>query len=366
MSIYERGTIPNQGQTMEDYELPSQILSNATQKLKEIFAVEGVAPYMIGSWMLRREVLQEEGENENLVVILRGESIQEATQCIIMRGSNNRTFSVSPEQETNRITLEDALYFQKEVELFSRPERLTEEQEKLLDLLYTTPIEAPAQVGRRDAEGKLIRENSTTDRAIAFSDVGFVFVHHDQNPDAPLAPVKVNLRELPPELLEQAGVVFAEMAQKEGIKADFVAGIPNAGTPLALVFSEKTGIAYIDMFEKEETGGVRRIVAADSDMNFKGKSVVIIDDVITEATTKEYAFGVAESLNVENPVLFVLVDRQEGGAETLRKRVRSFYSAFTLDQALRYGLRNGHVTQAQYQAAVNYREQLKSGKNLNP
>src|SRR5690349_8933839 len=77
----------------------------------------------------------------------------------------------------------------------------------------------------------------------------FALKLHERKPDAPLSPVYINLRNLPPEVLDQVGVVMTEMTEDEE-QPNFCAGIPEAGMPLVAAYADHSGIESKSMFKK--------------------------------------------------------------------------------------------------------------------
>lgn len=115
-----------------------------------------------------------------------------------------------------------------EATIGQHPEGLSPNQELLADLMFDTRTEAP--VMRRLQSGvfeKIIRPTSPIDFALEGE---FGMKIHDSQPDAPLSPLYINLRELPENILNQFGLVLSEMDLGDDARPDVSSGIPNAGT----------------------------------------------------------------------------------------------------------------------------------------
>ena len=116
---------------MADFESPSPapdpdedstqgIVDDLTQEIKLLFIEQEAVNYMKDSWIMRRQLVHENGDLESVVIILRGKSIQEPVQYIIMAG-NHRAMSIFPALERKSLTLEDANFFRQKFEHFKNP-----------------------------------------------------------------------------------------------------------------------------------------------------------------------------------------------------------------------------------------------------
>ena len=234
----------------------------------------------------------------------------------------------------------------------NHPEGLTENQEILADLLFETKQIAP--VTRRFGEPgnyrfeKIERPTSPID----FAQEGeFALKMHENQPDAPLSPIFVNIRNLPESLVNRVGLALSEIPTDE--PSDFCAGIPKAGLPLSKAYSHYSGIPVIDIFGKEETGDRRKIIAGEG-IDTAGTNVRLIDDLATSGETKLEAIRAAEEMGLRVVDILVLVDRQQGAIKQLREAGYTLKAAFTLDQLLKYGLRTDKISVEQYNQVKEY------------
>lgn len=235
------------------------------------------------------------------------------------------------------------------------PEGLTPSQEKLADLLFTTKTRA--LVNRRQRLGgrynfyKMIRLTSPVDFPV--SDEEFALKLHESKPEAPLSPIYINLRNLPEKVLNQVGVVLSELTAGDMRSPDLCTGIPNAGIPLAEVYSKFSGIKVdSSVFEKKEDDDKRRIVSSSS--IGEGKRIRIIDDLATEGGTKLETLEAAEEMGYQVEDIVVVLDRQQGATQLLAEKGFKLRAAFTLDQLLKYGLRTGRLSQEGYDKVKEY------------
>ena len=118
--------------------------------------------------------------------------------------------------------------------------------------------------------------------------------------------------------------IFYEYVIEDGIKFDFIAGIPNAADPFVKEFAKlfpgcEDKILYLN---KEVEAEMRRIGCLKEESRrkiFPGAIVLLFDDLITKAESKlEAAHALeAEGLRVHDVV--VLVDREQGGRDEMEK-----------------------------------------------
>lgn len=240
----------------------------------------------------------------------------------------------------------------KEAVQSQHPEGLSVNQEKLADLLFLTKIEAKVKRREQLPNGSFKFFDVTRPTSpIDFAQEGeFALKLHERKPEAPLSPIYINLRNLPPNVLDQIGQVLAEIPSEQ--KPDFCAGIPNAGIPLAEAYSKSSSIPTKEIFTKVQTGAERKIVAQE-ETEKKGK-IRIIDDLVTQADTKLEAIKAAEVQGYEITDIVVLVDREQGGSQQLSKAGYKLRSAFTLSQLLKYYLRTGKIDQARFNQITSY------------
>jgi uridine monophosphate synthetase len=159
----------------------------------------------------------------------------------------------------------------------------------------------------------------------------FKLKQHQQQPNAPLSPIKINLR--PPELggpmdaqaLYLCGTLMHERLYQSPadqfplISFECMAGIPRAGRALAESLRHEIGWWPVSLIElgKEETEAGRMITGVSGDFD-PGDRVLLVDDVITFAHTKLEAIAAVKEVDLRIAGLVVLVDRQQGGSKQLQ------------------------------------------------
>lgn len=234
-------------------------------------------------------------------------------------------------------------------------------QKQLADLLINTKTHTKVRRRKRKEGGAyefyyIVRDTSPID--FRESEEEFAFVYHENNPQAPLSPIIVNLRKMPDSLNLKIAECMAEI--KLSGRPDYCTGIPNAAIPYALDYSKVSGIPYVTLFEKDDKPGSPRILPAKDAPKGNGKTLLIIDDVITKGESKFRAFKVAEDLGYKVLGLIVLVDRGEGGKKVIENAGYEFYAPLNLQDLLDYYLEKGKIDQKLYDETVEYLNQSAS------
>ncbi|HEY4499140.1 MAG TPA: orotidine-5'-phosphate decarboxylase [Candidatus Paceibacterota bacterium] len=157
---------------------------------------------------------------------------------------------------------------------------------------------------------------------------------HEKNPDAPLSPIYLNIRELPDWLYTLAGDVLHDLIIQEGIADfDYVIGIPKAGEPIGVALAKAIGKPHLRI-EKTETDGGRKITSHILDSFEKGKRVLLVDDLVTKADTKREAIQSVEANGLEVVATVVLYDREQGGLKELNDSGRKVVAMARLGETL--------------------------------
>jgi len=240
------------------------------------------------------------------------------------------------------------------------PEGLTPNQEILAAMFLDTKTEGKSRKRYQNSDGSYRFEEVPRPMAIidfANDDYEFAITEHiKENPAAPLSPLYINIRNLNNKVLNQVGIVINEMEssdEKRGVifRPDLCAGIPTAGVPLAEAYSKISGIPEKKIFNKEENGGVSRIVGNTEGDNIKLR---LIDDLASQGITKVESAKEAQAMGFDVVSFFVVVDRQQGGLERLREIVPEVKAAMTITQILQFGLRTGRMTQEKHDKVLAY------------
>jgi orotate phosphoribosyltransferase len=171
---------------------------------------------------------------------------------------------------------------------------------------------------------------------------GFKLKLHDKNPNAPLSPFYLDLgtKDNPkPGPLTQEIVNLATRCMQyayffnNNIDFDAVVGIPNAGDPFAKAWGKLYGVHRLEL-EKYEYNDKRAIASLKLPIPLEVKKVLLVDDLITEADSKRESIDVLRDNSLEVIDVVVLVDREQGGENELRKLGCALHSVFTITALL--------------------------------
>lgn len=127
--------------------------------------------------------------------------------------------------------------------------------------------------------------------------------------------------------------LIAETARNWGISVDAVGGLTMGADPIALsvgiaAFAEdnSTNLQTFTVRKKAKEHGRHKLIEG----NFaEGKSVVVIDDVITTGGSTLLAIEAVEGAGGKIAFVFALVDREEGGRKTIEARGHKVVALFT-------------------------------------
>lgn len=251
-------------------------------------------------------------------------------------------------------TLPDAI--RREAQKLRQEIKKAQNTAALNDALLSTKTDAKV-VRRimREGGGYELRSITRPTSPIDFpiNDEEFALKMHEKNIEAPLSKIYINLRNLPPELLEQVGQQMAEMPLDE--KPDVCVGIPDAGYPIAESFAAAAGILHTRVLGKATDESGRQIVPIPFATRVgEGKTALLVDDLITRADTKFEAIHSLEQIGFKVTGIAVLFDREQGGTAQLEQAGYKVYAATKLSDTLDYYLNTDQISQEKYTTVKNY------------
>jgi len=189
---------------------------------------------------------------------------------------------------------------------------------------------------------------------------------HETQPDAPFSPIYFKFRTpdnpkpgpLTPIVLDQIGQVLYAKALWGQMRSDYVAGIPNAGDPIVEAFCREAETKNNPLrrlhFDKVVIDGNRRIGPVTGNSYEPGQSVLLIDDLITQADTKFEAIKSVETAGLKVAGILVLVDREQGGRQQLEQAGYKVSAIYQLSDLLKFYVGQGQIAQTKADEVLAY------------
>jgi orotate phosphoribosyltransferase len=172
-----------------------------------------------------------------------------------------------------------------------------------------------------------------------------------------LSPYYIDLRLIPsdPEAFKKIIRFYSDVLQGTLLeRSTRIAGIPITGIAYGAVlsFNFKKPFLYVRK-EAKEYGGRRKIEG----LLFPGERVLVLDDILTSGSNLLNAVQAirAEGGIVEDAV--VLLDRQQGGAENLKKTGVNIHPYATISQVCSMLLSKGEIEESDYDQIIEQIQQ---------
>ena len=140
-----------------------------------------------------------------------------------------------------------------------------------------------------------------------------------------------------------------------------VAGVPVGGLLLATAYSLETNIPLIYARIRPEGTGKRGIEGRFN----PGDTVLIIDDLITRGSSILETAELLEENGLKVKDVIVLIDREHGAAERLRRHNYNLISILKLDIMLNHYMSRGLISQETYHTCAEYLRSKQSENRSN-
>jgi len=165
------------------------------------------------------------------------------------------------------------------------------------------------------------------------------------------SPVYVDIRVLP-SYPGSFSVVVDELVKKtKGLDIEIVAGAETAGIPIAAAIAIKAKLPMVYVRKRPKSYGTMSFIEGILE---KDKKVLLIDDMITDGKSKmRFIGGINQDGAVCKDVL-VILDREQGGTESLSAEGITLHSLITLKELLEYMKDKKLVDEDNYNITLNY------------
>jgi len=165
------------------------------------------------------------------------------------------------------------------------------------------------------------------------------------------SPVYVDLRHLPSVPSSFGLVTDALVEAVRYLGVDVVAGAETAGIPLAAAVAIKTRLPMIYVRKEPKGYGTGSQIEG---IVREGVRVCLMDDLITQGTSKFVFLDALNRAGVESHDVLVILDREQGGSEALAERGVRLHALLTLRDLLNAYLEMGALTVDQHTEIVAY------------
>ncbi|HZL08177.1 MAG TPA: orotate phosphoribosyltransferase [Candidatus Dormibacteraeota bacterium] len=170
-----------------------------------------------------------------------------------------------------------------------------------------------------------------------------------------VAPFYIDMRIVQsfPEALHSITSIYAEMVQD--LPQDvFLAGIPEAGIPLATAVGYETNRPLIQPRAKVKDHGTGKSIEGKWKA---GDKVAIIDDLVTKGDSKIESIAQFKACELEVIGFYLLFDREMGGKQLVEKAGYKVEIAMTMTEVFTILLEAKKLTQDQYDEMINFMRQ---------
>jgi orotate phosphoribosyltransferase len=164
------------------------------------------------------------------------------------------------------------------------------------------------------------------------------------------SPYYFDLRILPsyPALLK--GIV-EEMRKKIPEGVNRIGGILSAGVPIASYLSYLTDLPMFYVRKESKEYGKKKMIEG---IIGNGDKALLIDDLITDGGSKIPAIKAVEEAGATAEGILVILDREQGGKDSLEKEGCKLYSLMTVTELMDTLLAEGAISKNKYDTVVNY------------
>ncbi len=174
---------------------------------------------------------------------------------------------------------------------------------------------------------------------------------HETQPDAPLSPIYINLRLLRSYPAVLAYVVALLDKISRPLTFDVMADIPSAATPIVAILSHLNGRPMISPRKGTKSYGLG--VEIDGDYQ-PGQRVLLIDDLVSRGDSKFEALATLEHAGLKVEDVMMVIDRQQGGSETLEQNGYKVHFAANISQLLMRYRKTGAINEKRFGEVCDY------------
>lgn len=167
-----------------------------------------------------------------------------------------------------------------------------------------------------------------------------------------VSPFYIDLRQVQsfPDTYYAVTAAYSEMlADVE--PAVLLAGVPEAGTPLAAAVGYETRRPLVQPRKVVKDHGTKSSVEGAFET---GDKLVLLDDLITKGDSKLEAIDQITSAGLELEKFIVLIDREQGGLDLIRDKGYDIEAAMTITELIEILLADGTIDVGSYRKIIDF------------
>jgi uridine monophosphate synthetase len=172
------------------------------------------------------------------------------------------------------------------------------------------------------------------------------------------SPIYIDLRKLISYPNFMNDVAFLYLKMMKGLNFDRIAGLPYAGLPITTAIALKGNLPMVFTRKERKIHGTKKLVEG---VYKAGERLVLVDDVITSGESKKETLEQLSSKRLIVKDVVVLIDREQGGPETLKEIGLELHSAFKLSELLDFWAQEKLITKEQQEGTKKYLSKKASG-----
>ena len=166
-----------------------------------------------------------------------------------------------------------------------------------------------------------------------------------------ISPYYIDLRKVPsyPNLFREVIKAYVEQVSK--LDPETIAGIATAGLPIASVVAYELNLPLVYVRKEVKEHGTGRVVEG---VVKEGSKTVVIDDVATTGGSIVTAANELRRLGADVKYAVVLIDREQGAREELRKLGIELRSVMRVTELIEILRNEGLINERTYEEVINY------------
>ncbi|MEM1981941.1 MAG: orotate phosphoribosyltransferase [Candidatus Hadarchaeales archaeon] len=195
--------------------------------------------------------------------------------------------------------------------------------------------------------------------AQALMDCGCIKVGHYKLTSGSFSPYYIDLRMVPsfPQLFREVVRAYLILLREERVEFERVLGVPTAGIPLGVLVAHELGKPFLYLRMESKTHGTERLLEGELR---EGERVLLVDDVATTGGSLKRAAQVVRGEGGRVEAAAVLVDREQGAKELLKREGVKLLSVMTAREIFQELYTCKKITEKEYGEIMRYMEGRKN------